>query len=91
MKILPKSSDIFCCELCDYSASRKSQYERHLTTNKHINRTPLNTFASESSYKFACNLCNKKYKARNSLWYHQQKCNAINSSDDDNNDNNDKP
>ena len=24
------------CELCDYSTSRKSQYDRHLTTRKHI-------------------------------------------------------
>ena len=89
MKKLPKSSDNFYCELCDYSTSRKSQYERHLTTDKHINRTHLNTFVSESSYKFACKICDKKYKARNSLWYHEQKCNVI-SSTDDNKDTNDE-
>jgi len=80
---------MFYCELCNYSTSRKSQYERHLTTDKHQNRTPLNTFVSESSYKFACKICKKKYKARNSLWYHEQKCNVI-SSIDDNKDTNDE-
>jgi hypothetical protein len=50
----------------------------------------LNTFVSESSYKFACKICDKKYKARNSLWYHEQKCNTHNSltHENDNKENN---
>jgi hypothetical protein len=31
----------------------------------------------ENPQKFICKNCNKCYKARNSLWYHQQKCNSI--------------
>ena len=27
--------------------------------------------------QFACNICNKTYTARNSLWYHKQKCKNI--------------
>ncbi len=34
-KKVPKSSKIFFCKICDYNTSRKSQYERHLTTDKH--------------------------------------------------------
>ena len=30
-----KSSQKFHCEICNYSTSRKSQYERHLATDKH--------------------------------------------------------
>ena len=30
------------CEKCDYTTSRKSQYERHLITAKHINVTKCN-------------------------------------------------
>ena len=30
-----KSSKKFHCENCDYFTSRKSQYERHLLTDKH--------------------------------------------------------
>ena len=37
IKKVQKSSDICVCEICDYSTSRKSQYTRHLTTDKHKN------------------------------------------------------
>ena len=33
-----KSSENFVCKCCDYKTSRKSQYERHLLTQKHKNR-----------------------------------------------------
>ena len=36
-KIVPKSSKKFVCVCCDYSTSRKSQYNRHLLTAKHLN------------------------------------------------------
>jgi hypothetical protein len=36
--LVQKSSKIFICELCNYNTSRFSQYERHITTAKHINR-----------------------------------------------------
>ncbi len=32
---VPKSSKIYSCELCHYTSSRCSQYERHLLTAKH--------------------------------------------------------
>jgi hypothetical protein len=43
-------------------------------TAKHKNRTNLNDFKPKNAAQFICNSCNKCYKARNSLWYHQQKC-----------------
>ena len=30
-----KSSNDFCCKNCNYFTSRKSQYERHISTDKH--------------------------------------------------------
>ena len=33
--LVPKSSNNFTCKICDYNTSRKSQFERHLTTTKH--------------------------------------------------------
>ena len=33
-----KSSKIYECKVCDYTTSRKSQFERHLSTLKHKNR-----------------------------------------------------
>ena len=32
---VPKSSNEFSCEKCDYNTSRLSQYDRHLLTAKH--------------------------------------------------------
>ena len=74
MKKVPKSSDFFVCEKCDYTTCRQSQYNRHILTSKHINRTKLNILVPKSSKQFICNSCNKIYKARSSLWYHEQKC-----------------
>ena len=47
-----KSSQNFVCEFCDYNTSRKSQFERHLTTSKHINSTNVNKKVPKSSKKF---------------------------------------
>jgi hypothetical protein len=52
-----------------------------MNTSKHINRTKLNilneTATPENAHViYKCKKCNKEYKARNSLWYHEKKCNA---------------
>ena len=67
----------FKCEKCDYTTCRKSQYNRHVNTPKHNNRAILNDEEHFSSKQFICNNCNKCYKARNGLWYHQQTCNPV--------------
>lgn len=74
MKKEPKTPKIFSCENCDYTCNKQSDWNRHLLTTKHKNRTfrtkkePKNADAN-----FFCK-CGKSYKARNSLWYHRQKC-----------------
>jgi hypothetical protein len=73
MEKVPKSSMKYECKICDYNTSRKSQYDRHLTTAKHQNRTNRTDKVPKSSDKFECE-CGKIYKARNSLWYHKQRC-----------------
>jgi hypothetical protein len=76
--LVPKVPDIFSCNICDYSTSRKSQYDRHILTSKHKNLTLTNTFSSESSNIYNCTKCNKIYKSRVGLWSHKKKCNNIN-------------
>lgn len=80
----------FICKQCDYSTSRKSQYERHLTTAKHHKTTLdyINTTKKfqKSSASYCCNNCQKIYKHHSSLWKHKKYCNnqtdlALNSSD----------
>ena len=69
-----KSTNFFSCDPCDYSTSKNADYAKHLLTSKHINRTNMNDLLPEITNKYICKTCDKKYKARNSLWYHEQKC-----------------
>jgi len=74
------------CIYCDYKCSKKSDYCKHLNTLKHKSRTKLNNVEQNiekniektpinlSQKLLACKYCNKTYKARNSLWYHENKC-----------------
>jgi len=67
------------CEFCDYNTSNKKDYNKHITTPKHKNRTISNDFSPKNPQNvFFCKKCNKEYKVRNSLWYHEQKCNYNN-------------
>ena len=87
-KNVPKSSTEYCCTLCDYSTSRKSQYDRHIITRKHElkqnepKKEPLNTNI------FVCNLCNKVFNSRTTLWRHSKECNVRNNNNNNNNNNN---
>jgi len=77
-KFSSKSSNKFHCEKCDYSTCRNSQYERHITTAKHLkmtNETNLKQNSSLSSNIFKCK-CNLIFNSRTSLWRHQKKCKA---------------
>jgi hypothetical protein len=74
-----KYPQYFFCDNCHFKCSKKSNYDKHLTTNKHQNGILLNKKAvkpiKNAADKFCCKYCNKEYKARNSLWYHEKKCN----------------
>ena len=81
--LVPKSSAKFVCNKCDYSTSRKSQYERHLSTQKHKCLHMLTDLVPKSSKcesvikdkeVFACE-CGKVYKHRQSLSIHKKTCN----------------
>jgi hypothetical protein len=64
------------CECCAYTTSRKSSINKHLLTAKHLARTKLINIEQKSGagQTYTCKKCNKTYKARNSLWYHEKKC-----------------
>jgi hypothetical protein len=72
--LVPKSSQIFVCEFCNYNTSRKSQYDRHVLTSKHKESTFFNKKVLESSNTYICE-CGKVYKERTGLWKHKKKCN----------------
>ena len=75
MKKTPKNAEKFICEKCNFVCCKESEWDRHVLTPKHKNRTILNTLEPKNAENnFTCQNCNKTYKARNSLWYHKQKC-----------------
>ena len=66
------------CKLCDFKCCRPAELSRHLLTRKHQNRTTLNeNNTSVATPSFVCKKCDKTYKARNSLWYHENKCKPV--------------
>ncbi len=67
---------MFSCTTCDYNTGNKKDFNKHLLTAKHINRTtrtenPPKLPKPPTAYN--CN-CGKIFSARNSLWYHKKKC-----------------
>ena len=73
-----ENAEILYCIPCDFKCCKKSNYDKHLLTDKHKIRTKLNVLEQKDAEKmpdFICHHCQKTYKARNSLWYHKQKCN----------------
>jgi len=77
MFFTPKHATFLDCQFCDFKCSKKSDWERHITTQKHLHRTKsinLEQKNAENAKKFFCKFCQKNYKARNSLWYHENKC-----------------
>jgi hypothetical protein len=68
-----KSSELFVCECCNYSSSRKSQYVRHLETDKHkfLQNPTSEKFQTDKLY--TCD-CGKIYKHSSTLYAHKKKC-----------------
>ena len=57
--LVQKVPEKYKCLCCDYSTSRKSQYDRHILTTKHQKLTTSNNFSSESSKSYLCENCGK--------------------------------
>ena len=75
MKKNTKNTDQLDCKTCDFKCCRPAEFNRHLATRKHQDRTNLNEKTPKNTAAcFKCKKCNKEYKARNSLWYHENKC-----------------
>ena len=71
----------YYCKICDYTTSRKSQYDRHILTAKHIilqnKLTNITANITENVQICTCS-CGKEYKHRQSLFTHKKKCTILN-------------
>jgi hypothetical protein len=52
----------FECEKCKYTTAKKGNYDKHLTTQKHI------------GLSLQCSVCNKQYTTKSGLWKHKETC-----------------
>jgi hypothetical protein len=88
--LVQNSSEKFVCDMCDYSTSRKSQYDRHLSTSKHLHNSQILQNTTDLVPKvsdFVCSNCNKIYKHHSSLYNHKKNC-KINETENNENENN---
>ena len=75
---LNHKNNSFICMACEYITNRKSNYQKHIITKKHI----LNVQKSQKKVKvkkkidkkFVCEICNSKYKFKSGLSRHKKKC-----------------
>jgi len=74
-----EKNESFYCEKCDFICVFNSDWDRHLTTRKHLSRCKMemsgNILGEKNECKIQCDKCSKIYKTNAGLWKHSQKCN----------------
>ena len=51
---IPKN---FSCEICDYYTNASTDYNKHLSTDKHIRKESERTCSRQIPPKYTCDLC----------------------------------
>jgi len=78
-----KNENIHICNVCDFKCSYLSDWNRHITTRKHLvnkngNDLKINgTLFVEQINKnnlYQCDFCKKEYKSFSGLWKHKKNC-----------------
>jgi hypothetical protein len=77
-----KTPKQYICKSCTFISSNKKDYNKHLTTAKHLNTTNTTKNTTKKTPHYICS-CGKIYNYRASLYNHKKKCTYV----DNNNDN----
>jgi uncharacterized C2H2 Zn-finger protein len=76
-----KSGKIYKCIKCDCIARDKTDYQRHLDTQKHYNATngkndnKMEEISGKRGKKYECDKCSKEYLHQSGLSRHKKTCN----------------
>jgi hypothetical protein len=73
----------YSCKSCNYVCSKKYDWNRHISTTKHIKLTQGDNLGAISgtcnhndNNLYTCESCNKPYSSRNGLWKHKKICSS---------------
>jgi len=72
-----KNEKKYICNNCDFSTSKKTDFDRHTATQKHKNNI-LTTTNNKENEKHKCENCEKEYNDRAGLWRHKKICQETN-------------
>ena len=68
-----KNAEIFLCEICDFKCTKKSNYEKHILTAKHLRHFFCEKKCLTINQEFICE-CGRKYKYESGLCRHKKIC-----------------
>ncbi len=78
-----KNEHLHVCHECDFKCCYLSDWNRHITTRKHLtsvngNNLEINgtKFVEKNNTNdfYQCDFCKKEYKSLSGLWKHKKKC-----------------
>jgi len=65
-----KNANNFYCRKCDFSCSKKSNWEKHIMTRKHKMDINGNFGNEKKCQNYICETCSKEFKTKSGLWKH---------------------
>jgi len=71
-----KNEHKYSCYNCYFTTCKKTDYDRHLLTNKHKNNILTMDNNTKNEKKYICVCCEKEYNDRAGLWRHKKTCNT---------------
>jgi len=74
---MPKTAELYECNLCNFICCKNSNYLKHLSTRKHNMMIKNDNFVPKNAVLYICNNCNKCYKYRQGLSLHKKKCQSM--------------
>ena len=69
-----KNESEFYCNICNFQCKYKSNYDKHLLTEKHKKKYIIVHEGEHEEIKYICCNCNKQYINNSGLWKHKKKC-----------------